>query len=344
MRRPYFELSKSKVMEQYKTVNKLSDIVSYSSKTNPHVTPILEENTDCMFSVHNLNELRHIKDKTRILFLAQGWDDEEISYLLDEGISRFAVDNEHDLDRLLNHIEDTRNQVELFLRVKMKENSVRTERHFVFGFGSSFVNENIMSLKNNKSIRSLGIHFHKKTQNISEWDLVSEIEEMFDDNVFTSIDHLNIGGGLPSIYANTNTKIFEHIYNKISEFKDWLNEKDVIMIIEPGRFISAPSTRLVTHIKLIHDNNIIVDASVYNSDLDAILVPIKLMVEGEKEKDEGDPYVIKGITPCSMDIFRYRVYLNDPKIGDEIVFLNAGAYNFTSDFCDLEKLETIVVD
>ncbi|MFP4656934.1 MAG: decarboxylase [Candidatus Woesearchaeota archaeon] len=344
MSRPFFELSEGKVMEQYSIVENLSDEISYSSKTNPHVTPILERNTDCMFSVHNMNELRHIEDKTRILYLAQGWDDKEISYLMDQGISRFAVDNKHDLERLLAHIEKGDRLIDLFLRVKMKENSVRTERHFVFGFDSSFVNENIMSLKENVKIRSLGLHFHKKTQNISEWGLLSEVKEMFDDQVFNSIDHLNIGGGLPSVYANTNTKVFNHIYQKITELKAWLNEKKIKLMIEPGRFISAPSAKLVTHIKMIHDNNIIVDASVYNSDMDAILVPIKLIVEGEKEKGSAKPYVVKGMTPCSMDIFRYRVYLESPQVGDELVFLNAGAYNFASDFCDLDKPETRVVD
>ncbi|MBT5924699.1 decarboxylase, partial [Candidatus Woesearchaeota archaeon] len=66
-----------------------------------------------------------------------------------------------------------------------------------------------------------------------------------------------------------------------------------------------------------------------------------LLVENELEKHQGEPYVIKGITPCSLDLFRYRVYLNEPKVGDKITFLNAGAYNFSTEFCDLEKLETI---
>ena len=45
-----------------------------------------------------------------------------------------------------------------------------------------------------------------------------------------------------------------------------------------------------------------------------------------------------------MDLFRYRAYLENPKKGDALVFLNAGAYNFTTDFCDLEKLETEVTE
>ena len=43
-----------------------------------------------------------------------------------------------------------------------------------------------------------------------------------------------------------------------------------------------------------------------------------------------------------MDLFRYRVYLNEPRVGDSLVFLNATAYNFCSDFCDLEEIETEV--
>jgi ornithine decarboxylase len=99
----------------------------------------------------------------------------------------------------------------------------------------------------------------------------------------------------------------------------------------------GPKTKIIG----IYENNIIVDASVYNSDLDALIVPVKLKVEGELEK--GTPYVIKGVTPCSLDLFRYRVYLENPKVGDELTFLNAGAYNFTTDFCNLEKLENEIL-
>ena len=81
-----------------------------------------------------------------------------------------------------------------------------------------------------------------------------------------------------------------------------------------------------------------------NSDMDAIIVPVKLLIQGELDKSKGKPFVVKGITPCSVDLFRYRVYLDNPKVGDELVFLNAGAYNFSSDFCDLEKVETDIIN
>ena len=343
-----FMISRGKVIEHYNIAKDMSDMVSFSSKTNPDVARILHENTDSLFSIHMRNEFKHIKDLSRVLFLAQGWDEEAIDDMLKKGIKRFVVDNKKDLLTLQNFMEnhDRKEKIDLLLRTKLKENSIHTERYYVFGMDSETVNESVGILKSREWIKNLGIHFHRKTQNMAEWNLQYELEQMFPEETFKEISIMNIGGGLPSIYANTNEKVFSGIMKRLKETKDWLNSKRVKMMIEPGRFIAAPSAKLMTKIISIHDNTIIVDASVYNSDMDAILVPVKLLVQGEKDKSDktAKPYSLKGITPCSMDLFRYRVYLTNPKEGDELIFLNAGAYNFASDFCDLKKLESEIID
>jgi len=346
-----FTLSKSKVIEQYKIIESAADIVSYSSKTNPDVTPILEEKVDCLFSVHMSNELKHIKDKARILFLAQGWNSELIYELVRQGIFRFAVDNETDLDVLLKYLETAGPEfkIELMLRVKLKEHTLKTERYFVFGMPSETVSKRVLELKDHSKISCLGIHFHRKTQNMAEWNLTYEVSQMFPEEVLSAIKVMNIGGGFPSMYANTNVDVINSVFKKIEELKTYLHERNVKLMLEPGRFISAPAGRLITEISAIYENNIIVNASIYNSDMDAVIVPVKLLIENELSKEEfvekrGKPYVVKGSTPCSVDLFRYRVYLDNPQIGDQLVFINAGAYNFASDFCDLEKLETEIIE
>ena len=338
-----FLLSTSKVLKKFDEVKNMSDIVSYSSKTNPRVTQILENNTDCWFSIHLLNELKNITDLSRVLFLAQAWNYNLIDSLINKGVDKFVLDNISDLNILLSYLSKNDVKIDLMLRIKLKENTIRTEKYYVFGISSKEVNYLIKDLKNNEKIRSLGIHFHRKTQNMSEWNLESEFCEIIDDEVIKIVDYVNIGGGLPSVYANTNIKVFDSIKKKILEFKEFLNERDVKMIIEPGRFIAAPSIELITEVIGVNENTIIVNASVYNSDLDALIVPVKLRVKGELKKGEGTPYIIKGLTPCSLDLFRYRVYIKDIKVGDKLIFENAGAYNFRSDFCDLEKIETEIV-
>ena len=342
--KPKFIISKSKVLEQYNKVKEYSDVVSYSSKTNQTVTKILEKETKCMFSVHFVNELKHIEDKSRVLFLAQAWTEEEIDSLIEQRIKNFAVDNEVDLDTLLAYLEKNNVKINLMLRLKIRENSLRTERYFVFGMKAEVINKRIKELSENSKINQLGLHFHRKTQNVSEWNYIYELSSMIEREVLQKLSVVNMGGGLPSEYANTNAKVIAGIFSKIKEFREWLSQYKIKLILEPGRFIAAPAGKLVTKILAIHENNIVINASVYNTDMDALIVPVKLLVEGELNKEEGQAYVVKGITPCSMDLFRYKVYLQNPKVGDRIIFINAGAYNFTSNFCDLEKVDVEAVE
>ena len=350
MNDPRFIISKRKVLEQYEAVEEISDIVSYSSKTNPIITKILEEKTSCMFSIHTLNELENIKDLSRILFFAQVWTAGDIKMLICKNISNFVIDNEKDLEIFVKFLKNSEmaRKINLFLRIKLKENTVKTERYFVFGMESDFVKNKIKELRGNKKIGRLGIHFHRKTQNIAEWDLKEEFESMIDSEIMKIIDVVNIGGGLPSEYANTNIKTIKPILSKIKEFKKWLNDFGIKLMVEPGRFIAAPSAKLVAGILRVYDSNIIINVSVYQGDMDALIVPVKLLVEGEKDRNDpqAKPFVIKGMTPCSMDIFRYRAYLLKEAVieGNEIVFLNSGAYNFSTDFCGLKPIKTEIVE
>ncbi len=353
---PQFILSRKKVIEQYNKAKAMADIVSYSAKTNQEVSRILEKETDSMFSLHFENEKRHLKEYSRVIFLAQGWDGEKIKLLYEQGVRWFVVDNEQDLHVLVDFLEKNNlpERIHLLLRLKIRENTLKTERYFVFGMSSEVINKRIRELKNNqlamRNIEILGIHFHRKTQNMAEWNYRYELSKSLTEETLNSIGIINIGGGLPAEYANTNTDVVPAIVQKIEELRQWLNEKNIRMMIEPGRFIAAPSVRLETTIIGIHEQNIIVNASVYNSDMDAVIVPVKLLVEQEFTQEEArqdemiKPYVIKGITPCSMDLFRYRVYLKEPKVGERLVFLNAGAYNFTTEFCDLDKIKTVIVE
>jgi len=328
-----FILSKSKVIKQYEKVQKISDSVSYSVKTNHEVAKILEESSDCFFSMHTGELVDLIKNKKRVWFFVQGNKD------FPKEISQFVVDNINDLNNLIKFIKKENIEINLLLRMKLKEHTIHTGKHFVFGMGANKINELIPKLKENKNINRIGIHFHRKTQNISEWSLQYELEQSLSLEVFEKIDILNIGGGLPIEYKNykADTTL---IFDEILKLKKWLNEKNIKIIVEPGRFIAGPSIELEAKIINIYDNNIIIDCSVYNAAMDTFIAHIRLKVEGELE--QGRAFTIKGCTPDSMDIFRYKVILDNPKIGDKIIFLNAGAYNFWCDFCNLKKLKTVI--
>ncbi len=292
-----------------------------------------------MFSVHSMPELKKLKDMKRAWFFAQGWGEKEFKELLQMGVESFVVDNINDLNVLLDNLSDKK--INLLLRMRLKEHTIHTGKHFVFGFYTHQINELIPKLRKNKNIAKLGIHFHRKTQNVSEWGIKDDLETGLSADALKSIDVVNIGGGLPSKYKNFREEVLTYIFEKIKELRSWLEIKKIKMIIEPGRIIAAPSVKLEAEIVNIYDNNIVINCSVYNSAMDSFIVHNRLLVEGELEK--GKSYTIKGCTPDSLDIFRYSVFLENPKIGDKITFLNAGAYNFASDFCMLTKLKTVIV-
>jgi len=299
---------------------------------------VLEEDSACSFSVHSIQAAQMIHDKSRLWYFAQGWGEEEIQRLTEMGVRRFVVDNQADLDSLTHYVDGHDIMISLLLRMRLKEHTVQTGKHYVFGFYTRSINELLPRLKKNKHITELGIHFHRKTQNISEWSLKEELEQSIE--TWDCIDVVNIGGGLPSIYKNFRAETIPNILQKISTLQSWLKEKGKRMIIEPGRYIAAPSVTLEANIVAIYDRNIVLDCSIFNSAMDTFIAHHRLLIQGELES--GTAYTIKGCTPDSLDIFRYRAFLEEPRVGDTFRFLNAGAYNFSTEFCMLPKVQTVI--
>jgi len=342
MQKAKFILSKSKVLDQYKKLRDLGVKISYSYKTNNMVGHILEDHTDSEFSIHATTEIDSISDKNKIWFFMQANDEFELKEILEKGVKRFVIDNEIDLENVLKAAKDNSVVIDLLIRMKFQEHRITAGKYIIYGLESRKVNEIISNIGDNKNINKLGIHIHRKSQNASEWEIKDELEDSLTKETLERINIINIGGGLPIKYRTYTSEILPYIFNKIKEVKEWF-KGDVYC--EPGRFIAGPAVKLICNIIQIQEETIIVNTSIYNGVLDAHITDIRLLVEGElDDNQEGTNYKIKGNTPTRDDIFRYRVKLRNVKVGDEIVFLNAGAYNYTTDFCSLEKLETVIQD
>jgi len=346
MTESYFILSKKVVREQIEKLINLGLKVSYSYKTNREVGNVLQEICpEIDFSIHAREEIEMIQDKSKIWFFTQAESEEELKEILNKGIRNFVIDNEVDLKMILNVIKEIGIEINLSLRMKFREHRIGTGRYFVYGMPCSKVNELILKLRDNKFIDKLGIHIHRKSQNASEWEIKNELEDSLDKKILDRIDFLNFGGGLPVEYISYTSKILPYIFKKIKETSDWLKEKNIEVYIEPGRFVAAPSVRLVTEIIQVYDNKIVLNTTIYNCALDTVIGQHKMLVEGELEKDEeGEFFLLKGNSPTRDDIFRYKVKLKKPKVGDKIIFLNAGAYNYTTDFFGYKKLKTKIVE
>lgn len=336
-----FVLSKNKLLEQVDSLKNLGLDISYSYKTNKEVGDVLQKVSDCDFSIHAKEEIDLIKDKSKIWFFIQAESEEELKRFVEKGVINFVVDNEIDLKRLLNVIKEKRIKINLSLRMKFQEHRIGSGKYFVYGMSSKKVNEIVSEIVGNKFINELGIHIHRKSQNTSEWEIKEELKDSLTKKTLERINFLNLGGGLPINYRGYTSNVLNYVFDKLKKAKEFLEENNIKTYIEPGRFLAGPSIRLETNIIQIQGKNIVVDTTIYNCALDSVLTGTKMLVEGE---GKGKDYLIKGNSPTRDDIFRYRVKLENPKVEDKIVFLNAGAYNYTTDFFGYKKLKTDILE
>ncbi len=339
-----FILSKKILLEQVKKLQDLNLKISYSYKTNNQVGQVLQEINEVDFSIHSKPEIGFIQNKSKIWFFTQAESERDLQELLEIGLSKFVIDNEIDLQKILNAIKQTNKQIQLSLRMKFQENRIGTGKYFVYGMPSKKVNELIYELKNNPLLEKLGVHIHRKSQNTSEWEIKQELEDSLTKETLNSINFLNLGGGLPTKYRSYTTEVINYIFEKLRNAKDFLSKFNIETYIEPGRFLASPCIRLETEIIQVQNKNLIINATIYQCALDSILTGTKMLIESElpdnNQDKQTDFYLIKGNSPTRDDIFRYKVKLKTPKIGDKIIFLNAGAYNYTTDFFGYNKLKT----
>ncbi len=346
MTEAYFILSKKVVKEQVNKLLSLGLKVSYSYKTNHEIGNVLQEICpEVDFSIHTKEEIDMIKNKSKIWFFTQAESEEELKELLEQEIKNFVIDNEIDLMRILNIIKIVKVKINLSLRMKFQEHRIGTGRYFVYGMPSLKINELILKLRENKLIGELGIHIHRKSQNASEWEIKNELKDSLSEEVLERLNFVNFGGGLPVKYISYTSKVLPYIFKQIKEASDWLKDKNIEVYIEPGRFIAAPCIKLITEIIQIYEDKIILNTTIYNCALDTMIGQHKMLVESELDKSEkGDSFLLKGNSPTRDDIFRYRVKLKKSKVRDKIIFLNAGAYNYTTDFFGYKKLNTKIVE
>tara|TARA_Y100000310_G_C20613274_1_gene779176 strand:+ start:118 stop:1155 length:1038 start_codon:yes stop_codon:yes gene_type:complete len=338
-----FVLYRDRVRKQYEMLRSLGVGVSYSYKTNREVGDVLQkEFEDCWFSIHAFEEIEMIKRKDRVMFFPQAQAKDEFNLILDKGVRCFVVDNEIDLRNLMDVVRSKEVKVNLIFRMKFMEHRVGSGRYFVYGMPSKLVNELILEFKEDENVDEIGVHVHRKSQNTTEWEISKELEDSLSEESLERISLVNFGGGLPIKYKTYSAEIMHYIFDRIKITKDFLESKGIKAFIEPGRFISGPSVELEAEIMQVYGNTIVLNCSIYNCALDTAITNIRMLVKDElpDNSKEGKFYLLKGNTPTRDDIFRYKVRLKDPKVGDKIVFLNAGAYNYTTDFCCLEKLET----
>ncbi|MFH1848253.1 MAG: diaminopimelate decarboxylase, partial [Candidatus Omnitrophota bacterium] len=180
-----------------------------------------------------------------------------------------------------------------------------------------------------------GVHIHIGSQIVGAAPFVRAIKTARDfavslKNLGVKIEYLNIGGGLGIIYKAERAQTADEYAKAILPV---LGSCGLKLIMEPGRFICGNAGILVTRVAYVKKttvkNFIIVDSGMNDLVRPMLyeayheIVPLEYQAGARKRFDVVGPICESG------DFFALGRQLVEPKTGDYLAILSAGAYGFT---------------
>jgi len=346
---PYFLCSRKALDGQLKKLELPGMETFYSVKTNPE-RQILGHlaSKDIGFSVSSIPDAEALKEMgvSRMCYYERAMTREKAERASKLGIKSFTVDSKASLGNVLPFAD------EVFIRVRLDNVKNAYSGKFTPGFS---IEESRQLLKDLSSKgKEIGILHHSSSQLCSPeyWRKKFELISGFLDSA--PVGAVNLGGGLPVQYSGPKIREKE----VLGEIKKGVKQLGVRTIIEPGRFIIGPACSLITRVEVLNDDEAVLDCSVYKAHMDAIIAGIILksrvahgisvgeIVLKSRTEAKGKPrkYKLLGNSLCSLDVFDPEASLTDLSEGDYVIFENAGAYNFSSDFVSGEKPRTHMSD
>jgi len=364
---PCFVVEEERLRSTIETINRLlPGEVLYSLKTNPHprIAEIVASH-GCGFLLSSVEELEAIirgmgADPSGIMFQSPSLTADQYRRAKAAGVTRYIVDSDEQLDLVLASLREEPPVTEILVRVNTGVTVAAPELPYstdsFLGFPVEDAVDVFERLDRNLAGRGvrIGLHNHLLSQNTfpelwtANLDALAHFVDMLREQGLR-LDAVDFGGGYPIDYGRGSLPL-EEIATLIAKTTARMRRAypDLRFIFEPGRKVVGESITLVAtvaHVKTFRGANVaILDASLYNSSLDTLVVGLHLPV-AKIGADDGPKmeYVLRGSTPDSLDVFSRKALLPKLAPGDRIAFLHAGAYSFWSDFISLKKPEHVFI-
>ena len=194
-----------------------------------------------------------------------------------------------------------------------------------------------LKIINDNSIKLIGIHCHLGSGLYNTDNFAPMVEYMFNlASQINGIEFIDLGGGLGVRYKPSDVEIdlgqFAKVIEECYKKYDVLKSNNVKIILEPGKYLVAESTFLLTKITNIREQqgikivgvdtgfNHIIRPALYSSYHHAINIS-KL-----HEKKEVEEVKLVGNICESTDVLNEKIQISKPEIGDIVAILTTGAY------------------
>jgi ornithine decarboxylase len=327
--------------------------IHYAVKSNCH-SAILEEvaRTGHSFDIASYRELQFAIEAgtvaSDVIHSHPIKSSQEIKRAVSAGVTVFVVDNPDEIKKFVPYA----GKVRLLIRFKIEDSKAVVNLSYKFGCLKREV-PGLVEIIKRHNLDYCGLAFHVGSQCFDNGvyikainEAANLIDELHSNGVKTEL--LDIGGGFPVPYTDKVIPI-EDFCRPIQRQLDKRLEKNIKVICEPGRFISATSTTLVSSIigKSVRSGKswYFLDDGVYGSFSGRVYDHCKYQVITNRNTTWQNS-VLAGPTCDSFDVIYKDVLLPPLELGDILLFPAMGAYCSVSasSFNSLRKAEYIVVD
>ena len=363
---PCFVYSRATFERHYRVyadaLKNIPSLVCYAVKANSNLAVLnLLARLGSGFDIVSAGELERVKlaggDMNKVIFSGLGKTAAEIEMALDYGIHCFNVESTAELERL-NAIASARGvQAPISLRVNpdvdagthpyistgLKENK--------FGISSELALDVYRQAAQMPGIEVTGIDCHIGSQltNIGPFlDAIDKLLTMVDQLASEGIvlKHFDMGGGLGVTYEKETPP---HPSELIAAVQDRFAERNMTLMLEPGRSIAANAGVFLTRVEYIkrseHKNFAIVDGAMNDLIRPALYGAWQEIIPVVKQPGEAVRYDIVG------PVCEYGDFLGKDRdlvvtADDLLVVRSAGAYGFvmSSNYNTRPRAPEVMVD
>ncbi|MDQ3014607.1 MAG: type III PLP-dependent enzyme [bacterium] len=343
---PFFIFSKKKIINNYKTFEKLfpKAHIFYAMKANfePEILKILSDEGSG-FEVASMYELDMLKaakvPPEKIIYGTSVKPLSHIKSFHEYGVTKFAFDSLGELEKIAAAAPGA----SVYVRTIVNDSAS------VFKFSEKFGTDmrhiaGLLHTAADLGLDPYGISFNVGSQssNLKAWgdaicELVPIIKEL--DEAGIRIKAINIGGGFPCQYGSSQIvpELIDIAEYTASCLKKLPYEVDVMM--EPGRGIVGNTGLLITsviaRVQKDHNTWLFLDAGVFNALFEALAYQgsTRYPISCTRTKyDVGEKlFALAGPTGDSTDIITREALLpKDIDVGDRVIIHNVGAYTLTA--------------
>lgn len=251
------------------------------------------------------------------------------------GVRTFSLDSEDELKKIIDETTGPggpARDLVLYVRVAVpaKNSRVPLERKF----GITGVKAARLLVKTRQVADELGITFHVGSQTTTPEAFVNALAEVQRLIVKAGVvvDCLDVGGGFPSRYVDSDPAPLMHFLDAIKSGIDKLSvREDVRLVCEPGRALVAEAESLIVRVEARRGNDLYINDGSYGALFDAahlgFVFPSRLC---SRQPEPGEPtmgFELWGPTCDSIDHMKGPFVLpTSIREGDYIEICNIGAY------------------